>query len=161
MGFSEKEIFELLKTYDLTISTAESCTGGLVASRLVNVAGISEFFEEGFITYSDRAKHEILKVSEETLDQFGAVSSEIAAEMAYGAALVSGSDLAVSVTGYAGPDAGDDNGEVGLVYIGCYICGDTSVDRYVFDGDRQAVREQAAEAALEFLKFNINRFYNF
>ncbi len=153
----EEEIFELLEANDLSVSTAESCTGGMIATRLVNVPGISAHFEEGFITYSDRAKREILKVAEETLDEYTAVSAQTAAEMAYGAAMASGADAAVSSTGYAGPDAGPGSGEVGLVYIGCCVHGNISTRKYIFAGDRQSVREQAADAALEFLKLNLRK----
>lgn len=108
----------LLLSKDITVSCAESCTGGLFAGALTDIPGISRIFERGIVTYSNRAKMEELGVRAETLEKFGAVSSETAAEMAEGLARKTGSDLCVSVTGIAGPDGGSEEKPVGTVYIG-------------------------------------------
>ena len=114
----EKKIERILKSRKLTVTTAESCTGGLIAGTLVNVPGISEVYKEGYITYSDEAKMKLLGVREETLAKYGAVSRQTAIEMAEGAARAAGADAAIAVTGIAGPDGGTEEKPVGLVYIG-------------------------------------------
>lgn len=144
----EQALVELLLKYGLSISTAESCTGGMVASRLVDVPGVSAVFKEGFVTYSNKAKRKTLDVSKSTIRKEGAISEQTAKEMAMGAALAADTDLAVSVTGNAGPDAEEDK-PVGLVYIGVYLGGKVKAVEYQFEGDRRAVREQAADAALK------------
>ena len=101
-----EEVVELLKVDELTVTTAESCTGGLVAARLVDVPGVSEVFKQGFITYSNKAKRKLLNVKKTTLKEFGAVSEKTAREMAKGAILASGADAAIATTGIAGPDGG-------------------------------------------------------
>lgn len=133
------------------VATAESCTGGLTAAAIVNVAGASAAFCEGYITYSNEAKERILGVSAKTLNMHGAVSSETAAEMAAGCAKKAGSDYAVTTTGIAGPDGGTPEKPVGLVYIGCYAQGETDTIRCMFDGTRAQIRQAAAKRALEFL----------
>lgn len=145
----EEELVGLLLEKHLTISTAESCTGGMVASRLVNVPGVSECFREGIVTYSNKAKRKYLDVAKSTLKKYGAVSKETAKEMARGGMFAADSDICVAVTGIAGPDGGTDDKPVGLVYIGCSTADKTSTSRYLFAGDRFAVRAQAAEKALE------------
>ena len=102
----EEKIVELLIKHHLKITTAESCTGGLIAAALVNVPGVSGQFEEGYITYSNEAKEKLLGVSHETLEQFGAVSSQTAEEMARGARKAAGADISVISTGIAGPGVG-------------------------------------------------------
>ena len=114
---------ELLKMDELTVTTAESCTGGLVAARLVDVPGVSEVFKQGFITYSNKAKRKLLNVKKTTLKEFGAVSEKTAREMAKGAILASGADAAIATTGIAGPDGGTEEKPVGLVYIGVSVRG--------------------------------------
>ncbi len=148
---TEKKIERILTNQGMTVTTAESCTGGLVAGVLVNADGISEAFKEGFITYSDEAKMKYLGVKEETLKTFGAVSRQTAKEMAEGAAKAAGADAAVSVTGIAGPGGGTKETPVGLVYIGCCIRGETIVKRCFFGGNRQAVRDSAVKEALDML----------
>lgn len=148
----EYSIFELLKKYQYKLTTAESATGGMIASTLVNVPGISEFFEQGYVTYSNAAKVKMIGVSEETIERFGVVSSETAYDMAESAARTAGCDVAVSVTGVAGPDGGTPECPVGLVYIGCHVKGKTVVERHLFDGDRMAVRTSATRCALLLLK---------
>lgn len=143
----ELVLVELLKDHHLSITTAESCTGGMVAARLVSVAGISEMFTTGFITYSNKAKRKYLDVKKSSLKKHTAVSSAVAKEMAVGGALASDSDLCISVTGLAGPGGGSEEIPVGTVFIGCYLNGKATVKEFHFDGDRQAVREQATQMA--------------
>ncbi|SHO46100.1 competence/damage-inducible protein A [Anaerocolumna xylanovorans] len=151
----EEAVVKLLAEYGLTLSTAESCSGGLLSGRLVNVSGASAVFEEGFITYSNTAKMKYLNVSEDTLKEFGAVSKETAEEMARGAAKASQSLAALSVTGIAGPEGGTDKKPVGLVYIGCFLDGKTETREYHFKGNRQKVREYTVISALDFLRTTI------
>ena len=147
----EKKITRILIHKNMSVTTAESCTGGLVAGTLVNADGISEVFKEGYITYSNEAKNKLLGVSEETLATYGAVSRQTAAEMAEGAARAAGADASVVTTGIAGPGGGTEEKPVGLVYIGCYVKGRTIVKRCFYGGDRQAVRYSAVKEALEIL----------
>ncbi len=148
----EDTIGELLIKNKLTISTAESCTGGMVASRLVNYSGISEVFMEGAVTYSNAAKMNRLGVKKETLDRFGAVSPETAGEMALGIAKTSSTDIGLSTTGIAGPGGGTPQKPVGLVYIGLYINGKTMTRELRLAGDRQSIRESAATQVLKWLE---------
>ena len=148
----EDIIGEYLIENKLTIATAESCTGGLLAGRLINYPGISSAFLEGMVTYSNDAKHKRLGVKEETLKRYGAVSRETAIEMARGAADAAGTDIGVSTTGIAGPGGGTDEKPVGLVYIGLCINDRTSCIELRLSGHRQQVRCAAVERALEFLK---------
>lgn len=148
----EEAIVRLLAQEQLTLSTTESCTGGMLSSRLINVAGISSIYKEGFITYSNEAKHKYLGVSEKTLDTYGAVSAETAREMAEGCAKATGSDVALATTGIAGPDGGTAEKPVGLVYISCYYKGKTYVQELHLNGNRTKVREQATARALILLR---------
>ena len=134
------------------MTTAESATGGMIASRLVNVPGISSFFEQGYVTYSDAAKVAMIGVSAETIRTFGVVSAETAADMAEAAARTAGCAVSLSVTGVAGPDGGTKECPVGLVYIGCFFRGTVVTERHLFDGSRMEVRKAATEAALRLLK---------
>ena len=146
------EIVELLRSKDLTLSTAESCTGGLLSGRIVDVPGASWVFPQGFVTYSNEAKAVTLGVNRKTLDEKGAVSAECACEMAEGAARVSGSDIGLSTTGIAGPDGGSDEKPVGLVYIGIFSRGRSRALECHFKGGRSAVRSQTVEMALDMLE---------
>ena len=148
----EESIVELLVDNQLTVSTVESCTGGLVAGRLINVSGVSEVFKMGHITYSNKAKRKIIGVKRSTLDKYGAVSEQVACEMAKGGCALAKSDVAVSVTGIAGPDGGSEQKPVGLVYIGCCVKGKVRAKRYQFTGNRQKVRESAVAAALVLMR---------
>lgn len=152
----EMVVVKQLKENGLRLSIAESCTGGLLSGHLVNVAGASEVFHEGFITYSNEAKIKYLGVKEETLARYGAVSSQVAKEMALGAAKVSGSDCALAVTGIAGPDGGTEEKPVGLVYIACYVKGEVTVMEYHLKGNRQKVRELSVIYALDLLRRRIS-----
>ncbi len=147
----EERVILQLKQNGYTITTAESCTGGLLSGRLINVPGTSSVLKEAYVTYCDEAKHKLLGVKKETLEQYTAVSAKTAEEMASGAAKAANADICLSVTGVAGPDGGSEEFPVGLVYIGCYILGCTSVKRFLFQGDRSAVRAQAVEEALVLL----------
>ena len=139
---------ELLAT-GTTIATAESCTGGLVASLLVRVPGISAVFSRGFVTYSDAAKVAELDVAPELLERFGAVSTEVAEAMAAGAARVSGARLGVGVTGVAGPSGGSAKKPVGLVCLATWWDGEVrSVARTLPPGERDWIRSIAARTAL-------------
>lgn len=144
----EERIVQILLKKKMTITTVESCTGGMISARLTDVAGVSEIFKQGFVTYSDKAKHKMVGVKKSTLKEYTAVSGQTAYEMARGGAMTADADVCVSVTGYAGPAVSDEDDTVGLVYIGCYVKGRVVVEEHHFAGDRRAVREQAAEQAL-------------
>lgn len=148
----EETVVELLKEKGKTVTTAESCTGGLVAGRLLNVPGASSVYMEGYITYSNEAKEKLLGVSHSTLEQCGAVSKETACEMAEGAAKAAGADLAISVTGIAGPDGGTKEKPVGLVYVGCYADGEARAYEFHFTGNRAKNRESTVAKALTILR---------
>ncbi|MFR4350880.1 MAG: CinA family protein [Roseburia sp.] len=151
-GSLEYSIYELLKRHGIAMTTAESATGGMIASTLVNVPGISSFFQEGYVTYSDTAKVKMLGVNAGTIRRYGVVSAETAADMAQSAARTADCEAALSVTGVAGPDGGTPECPVGLVYIGCHLMGETVTERHVFAGDRFQVRRSATLAALSLLK---------
>ena len=119
----EMALYELLKANGLTVTTAESCTGGLLAGRLINVPGISQYLKEGYVTYSNEAKEKLLGVPAETLKRYGAVSPQTAEAMAEGGAKAANADLCIAVTGIAGPDGGTEEKPVVLVYMSCYCRG--------------------------------------
>lgn len=148
----EDAICFLLKEKKLTVTTVESCTGGLLAGRLVNSPGVSDVFKEGHITYSNEAKEKILHVSPETLMEYGAVSEETAVEMAIGGAATANADICVSITGIAGPSGGTEEKPVGLVYIGISYKGNVSAQRFVFSGSRSKIRETTVTRALTLLR---------
>lgn len=145
----EEQLGKLLLERNLTISSAESCTGGLVMHRLTNVAGSSEYFLGGIVAYSNGIKHSLLGVQENTLNVFGAVSEQVAAAMARGVRGSLGSDMAIGVTGIAGPGGGTEEKPVGLTFIALTTADSTHVHRFVWDGDRVANKESSAEAALQ------------
>ena len=139
-------------SFGCTIATAESCTGGLISSCLTSVSGASETFQCGFVTYSNEAKTRLLGVPVDAITDFGAVSDIVASAMAEGAVAHSGADLAVSVTGIAGPGGGSPDKPVGLVYLSLAQTGeDAVIKRYVFAGNRDDVRRSAVGAALELI----------
>ncbi|KZL90143.1 competence/damage-inducible protein A [Clostridium magnum] len=148
----EEVIAEILLSKNLTISTAESCTGGLIASRLVDYPGVSSVFLEGAVTYSNEAKISRLKVKKETLENFGAVSEETAREMAEGIAKTAGTDIGLSTTGIAGPGGGTPEKPVGLVYVGLSINGNAQVKKLELSGNREMIRRRTAIAALDWLR---------
>ena len=138
----------LCKERGYRITTAESCTGGLISARLVNVSGASACFDRSFVTYANEAKIEELGVSPETLDRVGAVSEETAGEMAVGAQKHSGAEVAVAVTGIAGPTGGTPEKPVGLVYVACAVKERVWVRKYQFGGNRAKNRENTVTVAL-------------
>lgn len=148
----EDVLVKLLSKNKLTLATAESCTGGMLTGRLVNVPGVSACLGEGFITYSNEAKMKYLHVKEETLNQFGAVSSQTASEMVIGAAQAANSNAALAITGIAGPEGGTDQKPVGLVYIAAYLNGSVTVNEYHLKGNRQTVRELTVIYAMDLLR---------
>jgi len=148
----EMALTKLLIKKKYTMTTAESCTGGMIAARMVNAPGVSAVLKSGFITYANEAKEELLGVSHDTLEKFGAVSRETAEEMAEGAVKAAHTDVAVAVTGIAGPDGGTKEKPVGLVYIGVNVRGNVEVREYHFSGSRQKIRESVTAAALTFLR---------
>jgi nicotinamide-nucleotide amidase len=144
----EQSVADLLKERGYTITTAESCTGGMLAARLINVPGVSEVYRTGFITYANKAKRKELGVLKETLRLYGTVSRETAMEMVRGAAEHADAEVALATTGIAGPDGGTETKPVGLVYISCYVAGEVTVREYRFSGNRAKIRESAVAAAL-------------
>ncbi|RZS92877.1 competence/damage-inducible protein A [Cuneatibacter caecimuris] len=148
----EQVVVDMLKKYELTLTTAESCTGGLLAARLINIPGVSEVFKSGFITYSNKAKRKLLGVNKNTLKKYGAVSEETAHEMAKGCVFETDSLAALAITGIAGPDGGTDDKPVGLVYISCYLNDQVVVKECRFKGDRNKIREQAVVRAMDLLR---------
>ncbi|MBR1635187.1 MAG: nicotinamide-nucleotide amidohydrolase family protein [Lachnospiraceae bacterium] len=149
---------KLLFSDGLTIATAESCTGGMIASELVNFSGMSAHFAEGYVTYSNEAKVKNLSVKEETLKKYGAVSEDTAAQMALGVQKRANADIGIATTGIAGPDGGTDEKPVGLVYIGCAYAGRVVVRKYRFSGSRYQVRLSAAKRAFELVYDTVVRF---
>jgi nicotinamide-nucleotide amidase len=152
----ETVVGDILVRNKLTISTAESCTGGLLAGRIINYPGISESYLEGAITYSNEAKVKILGVKKETLESHGAVSPETAIEMAKGIAKVAGTNIGISTTGIAGPGGGTEEKPVGLVYIGLCINNEVISKKLLISGNRDKVRERSVFEALDFLRRKLN-----
>jgi nicotinamide-nucleotide amidase len=131
------------------LSTAESCTGGLVSASITALAGSSEWFERGYITYSNQAKSEDIDVSQNLIEQYGAVSDQVARAMALGAKQNSGSDIALSITGIAGPSGGSPGKPVGTVCFAWVLSNDQMISETKhFDGDRQQIRQQACDFSL-------------
>ena len=147
-----EEVVKMLKNAGMTVTTVESCTGGLISATLVDVAGASAVLNQAYVTYANEAKQSLVGVKAETLEAYGAVSEQTAREMAEGGAKAANADAALAVTGIAGPDGGTAEKPVGLVYIGCRVNGNTVVERNVFSGNRREVREQSVGAALALLK---------
>jgi nicotinamide-nucleotide amidase len=145
-----KALTDLLVARGLMIATAESCTAGLVSGLLTEEAGSSQWFERGFVTYSNLSKQQMLGVSEQTIQQHGAVSQQTVREMARGAIQQSEADVALSISGIAGPDGGSDDKPVGTVWFAwADRDGRELQQRKHFSGDRAAVREQAAQYAIQ------------
>ena len=145
----EEKIVRFLNEHNMMITTVESCTGGLIAARLVNVSGASNVFSEGYITYSEDAKAKMVDVNPETIKKYNVVSEEVAYEMASGGAKTANADVAVSVTGVAGPLGGTKDIPVGTVCIGVYYKNKVITEKFLFNGDRLQVRNQAVDKALE------------
>lgn len=152
-------VAELLCEKKLSISTAESCTGGMIASTLIAYPGISKVFKEGAVTYSNEAKIKLLGVNKETINKFGVVSKEVAKEMCEGMARIANTDISISTTGLAGPEGGTDEKPVGLVYVGLFIKGKTIVQKLNLTGDRESIRKKATMNALNILRKELIRNY--
>lgn len=160
-----QDVVLLLKEKGLTLASAESCTGGLISAEITSVSGSSDVFGFGLCTYANEAKIKLLGVREETLASVGAVSEETAVQMAVGARSLSGADIAVSVTGIAGPTGGTPEKPVGTVFIGCADANGAAAKRYLFTGkdfpeakdSREAVRYETALTALETVIETISR----
>ena len=148
----EQVLARLLEERSLTIAVAESCTGGLIANMLTNISGSSKYFERGIISYSNASKVEILKVNEDTITEFGAVSLEVARQMAEGVKAISGTDIGLSVTGIMGPTGGGTDKPVGLVFIG--LCDDKvcTAKKFNFGDDRLINKQRTAQAALDMVR---------
>lgn len=145
-----KQLGKQLKDQNLIICTAEACTGGGIAQAITEIPGSSAWFDRGFVTYSNTAKLQMLKVKQHTLDIYGAVSKEVAIEMVEGALVNSDADLTISVTGIAGPDGGSKQKPVGTVYIARGIKDEqVKCVKHIFSGDRVEIREQTVKAALQ------------
>lgn len=144
------ELLEMCLLHGVTLATAESCTGGLVAAALTAIPGSSRVVERGFVTYSNQAKHGMLGVPEALIENHGAVSAEVARAMAEGALINSNADISLSITGIAGPDGGTPAKPVGTVHIAAAQRGAITLHRaFHFEGDRDSVREQSVLAAME------------
>ena len=148
----EQSVVELLQEKKMKVTTAESCTGGLLCGKIVNVPGASDVLEEAHITYSNEAKEKILGVPHEILECYGAVSEQTAKAMAEGACKATKADASIAVTGIAGPGGGTPVKPVGLVYIGCTVKGKTTVERFCFTGNRAKNREYAVAKGLTMLR---------
>ena len=144
----ENKVGKIIRAKKQTLATAESCTGGLLGHRLTNIAGSSSFFMGGVISYSNEVKESLLNVDSQTLDEYGAVSSEVAKHMATGVRILFKTDYGISITGIAGPDGGTVDKPVGLVYIGLATRQKVMYKKYVWTGDRVSNKENSVEAAL-------------
>ena len=148
-----QKLIEIYCGTGLRLATAESCTGGLVSACLTAIPGSSDAVERGFVTYSNEAKSELLGVPPEMIAEFGAVSAEVAEAMARGAVENSHADVAVSITGIAGPGGATPTKPVGLVYLGsCRRAAEPRSSRFVFPGDRSEVRQAAVASAFDILE---------
>lgn len=156
----EKAVVDLLMANKLTACTVESCTGGMLSARLINVPGVSEVFKSGYVTYSNKSKRKLLGIKKNILMKHGAVSEQIAREMAKTAAILARTDVSVSTTGIAGPDGGTPEKLVGLVYIGCNVCGRITVKECHFNGNREKIRESTVSAALSLMRECILQYYS-
>jgi len=152
-------IVELLKTKNLKISTAESCTGGMVAGQITSFSGASTCFEMGVITYSNEAKMQLLGVKKETLDKFGAVSEETAREMCDGVRGLANANIGISVTGIAGPNGGTPEKPVGLVYVGVSGEFGTQITKLSLNGTRYDIQQHTTDIVLQIAQQYIVQFY--
>jgi PncC family amidohydrolase len=145
------KISTLLTEKKLTIATAESCTGGFIAHNLTNISGSSNYFDRGLVSYSNKAKNELLNVSKELLKEYGAVSEPVSKAMAESIRILSSVDIGISTTGIAGPTGGNKKKPVGLVYIGLSTKKDTIVKKFIFKEDRIGNKTATCNAALKML----------
>jgi nicotinamide-nucleotide amidase len=144
-------LFNNLKKHNMSLSVAESCTGGLLAEKITSAPGVSSVFYGGFLTYSNNSKIDLLKIDPEIIEKFGAVSQECAKIMAANTAKILNTDTAISITGIAGPDGGTKEKPVGLVYIGVFLNNETYVYKFQFRGDRNSIRQRSAKTAMSIL----------
>lgn len=149
MSALAEEVGEYLKSRNQVLATAESCTGGWVAQEITAIAGSSEWFDAGFVTYSNQAKVRMLGVAESSLAEAGAVSEAVVLEMARGAVANSAATVSIAISGVAGPGGGSIEKPVGTVWIAWSKFHKESAERFNFAGDRESVRSQAVEAALK------------
>ena len=147
----EEQVVALMREKNLTLAVAESCTGGMLSSRIIDVAGVSDVYKAGFVTYANEAKQKLIGVKEETLAQYGAVSEQTAKEMVLGALEAAEADMAVATTGIAGPGGGTKEKPVGLVYIACGNAENIVVEKCMFNGTRSEIRQASVEYALGML----------
>ncbi|MCH4890929.1 competence/damage-inducible protein A [Acidaminobacter sp. JC074] len=163
IGYGEKSIvdytIEALMSHDLSLSLAESCTGGMIASEFVNFPGASNFFDRSYITYSNQAKEDMIGVSKTTLETYGAVSPETCREMVEGVYAQTGSDVCLAVTGIAGPSGGSEEKPVGLVYIGIKVKDQVTVKKYQFTGDRFVIRKRSLLSSMSMILNHIKSLY--
>ncbi len=150
MNFMLKKLLDLLEKENKKIAVAESCTGGLISKLITDNAGVSRVFGLGVTTYSNEMKMKLLLVPEETLKNFGAVSEETASSMAIGCLSLSGADVAISVTGIAGPSSDGTSKKVGTVCFGVATKDGCRTKTHYFDGNREQIRQQSAETAIAF-----------
>ncbi|MCX7991737.1 MAG: CinA family protein [Proteobacteria bacterium] len=148
---TKEELGRILLKNNLTISVAESCTGGLISKLITDVSGSSAYFHMGLVTYSNFAKIKLLNVGEKILDQYGAVSSQCAYEMVRGLKDLSKSDICLSTTGIAGPTGGTEKKPVGLVYCGFYILDKIYIEEIFLKGNRDLIRKQTANFCLKYV----------
>ncbi|MFH1076820.1 MAG: CinA family protein [Pseudomonadota bacterium] len=147
----EQDAASLLTKAHFTISLAESCTGGLISYRLTSISGSSAFFESCVVAYANKVKRDILGVSAEILERYGAVSEPVARGMSEGVRRINNADIGLSVTGIAGPSGGSSQKPVGTVFISLAFAGGTACRGYLFTGDRSSIRWQASQKALEWI----------
>lgn len=153
----EEIVGKLLKDKGKTISVAESCTGGLISKRFTNISGSSEYFERGVVSYSNQAKMELLKVPQDMIEKYGAVSEQVAILMAEGIRRISKTDYGLSATGIAGPTGGTPEKPVGLVWIGFAHENDSFAEKFLFGEDRETNRQRATQAALNLVRVFLTR----
>jgi PncC family amidohydrolase len=147
----EEELGELLRTKSMTLAVAESCTGGLVSDMITNVPGSSMYFLAGLVTYSNDSKIDLLGVSRETLESYGAVSEQVVIEMARGVRKTTGADIGAAVTGIAGPDGGTKQKPVGLIYFAVDDGKAILADRAFLSGDRREVKRSSSRRLIEII----------
>jgi len=152
MGSLEEEIGDLLRQKGLTLGVVESATGGLISHRLTNIPGSSDYFKGSVTAYSNEAKIKVVGVGEPTINQYGAVSAQVAEEMAEGGRKLFSADIGIADTGIAGPGGATPEKPVGLFYLGLAYHGKTYSRRHVFSGDREQNKLEASEAALRWLR---------
>lgn len=149
LTIAASQLLNLCRAHGLRLTTAESCTGGMLASVITTISGASDVYEMGFITYSNEAKYQMIGVDTELLDTYGAVSEETARAMAKGALDRANADIALAITGIAGPTGGTGEKPVGLVYVACAMREQTVCNKHIFRGNRQRIRLHACSEALE------------